>query len=74
MYASLTRAIEQAPLQNKLAVFDLMLGQAADQVASFVQVQVAALQLVAGSVGLIATIGTAAVESFIAAEFGGKTP
>ena len=72
-YASLTRVLEQAPIERKLAVFSLMAGCAADDAADYVEAQIAALRFVAGDVGLIHLVGTAIVDNTINALFWGAS-
>jgi hypothetical protein len=74
MYASLTRVIEGAPIQNKLAVFGLMAKTAADEAAILRQQYIDDLWSVAGDVGLVRLLGTASVQGALAVAFSGDQP
>jgi hypothetical protein len=69
VYASLTRVIECAPIQNKLAVFGLMAKTAASEVAALRQQYIDDLWLVAGDIRLIDLLGTASVQATLCAAF-----
>ena len=74
MYASLTRVIEGAPIQNKLAVFGLMAKTAADEAAILRQQYIDDLWSVAGDVGLVRLLGTSAVGASLRDAFSGGRP
>ena len=62
LYQSLTRVIEGAPTQNKLAVYGLMAQTAANEAAAMRQRYVDDLWLVASEVGLVRLLGTVSVQ------------
>jgi hypothetical protein len=71
MHASLTRALAEARIENKLGVFSLMAQAAALEADLFLQTQIAALKDVASSVGLDRLVGTVIVDRTIDAAFWG---
>ena len=72
IYASLSRVIEFAPIENKLAVFGLMARTAAEDLAAFRQQMIDDLWLVASEIGLVTKFGTTSVQSVLAMAFGGS--
>jgi hypothetical protein len=71
MYASLSRIIESAPVENKMRVFGLMAQTAAADTAAYRQHMIDDLWHVAEDIGLIAVTGTAAVQNTLAIAFAG---
>jgi hypothetical protein len=71
MYASLTRVIEGAPVENKLAVFGLMARTAAADTAVYRQQMIDDLWFVADDLGLVTLVGATTVQATIAAAFDG---
>lgn len=69
LYASLTRVLEQAPIENKIGVFSLMARSAAAEAIAFRQTQVDLLWHVAVGIGLPNLIGTATVQDALASAF-----
>ena len=72
LYQSLTRAIESAPVQNKLPAFGLMAKTAANDAAALRQQHIDDLWLVAGECGLVRLLGTASVQAALAVAFNGR--
>ena len=72
IYASLSRVIEFAPIDNKLAVFGLMARTAAQYFGAFRQQMIDDLWLVASEIGLVTMFGTTSVQSVLAMAFGGS--
>jgi hypothetical protein len=71
IYASLTRVIEGAPVENKLAVFGLMARTAAADAAVYRQQMIDGLWFVADDLGLVTLVGTTTVQAALAAAFDG---
>jgi hypothetical protein len=71
MYASLTRVIEGAPVENKLAVFCLMARTAAADTAVYRQQIMNDLWHLADDLGLVTLVGATTVQASIAAAFDG---
>ncbi len=71
-YASLTRAVERARIENKLDVFSLMAGCAAHDVIAFRQDMIDGLWEVAVGTGLVPLIGTTSIQEAIAGAFWGE--
>jgi hypothetical protein len=71
MYASLTRVIEGAPVENKLAVFCLMARTAAADTALYRQQMVDDLWHLADDLGLVTLVGANNVQAAIAVAFDG---
>jgi hypothetical protein len=71
-YASLTRVIKSAPVENKLPVFGLMARTAAADAAAYRQQMIDDLWFVAGDLGLVAMIGTATAQNTLAIAFAGS--
>jgi len=71
LYQSLIRAIEGAPVQNKLPAFGLMAKTAANDAAALRQQYIDDLWFVAGNVGLVRLLGTASVQEALAVAFNG---
>jgi hypothetical protein len=71
VYASLTRVLEQCPIQNRLAVFQLMARVAAAELAEREQQYIDDLWDVARDTGLINLLGEATVGAALSVEFGG---
>jgi hypothetical protein len=66
MYASLARAIELAPVENKLKIFHFMCRTAVDEIAVRRQQVIDDLWTVAIELGLINTFGVDAVQDAFA--------
>ena len=71
LYASLSRAIEGAPAENKLAVFGLMARTAAADTAVYRQQMIDGLWFVADHLGLVELLGVVAVQDALLVPFGG---
>lgn len=71
MYASLSRIIESAPVENKMRVFGLMAKTAAADAAVYRQQMIEDLWYVAGDVGLVTMLGTTSVQATLARAFDG---
>jgi len=71
MYASLSRVIEVAPIENKMRVFGLMAQTAAADAAAYRQQMIEDLWYVAGDVGLVTMLGTTSVQATLARAFDG---
>jgi uncharacterized tellurite resistance protein B-like protein len=69
MYASLTRALEQAPVQNRLTIFGMMARIAASDLAERRQQYIDDLWDVARDTGLIDLLGATAVQAALSVEF-----
>jgi hypothetical protein len=72
MYASLSRIIESAPVENKMRVFGLMAQTAAADAAAYRQQMIDDLWFVAADLGLVAMIGTAMVQNTLVIAFPGS--
>jgi hypothetical protein len=70
-YASLSRIIESAPVENKMRVFGLMAKTAAADAAAYRQQMIEDLWYVAGDVGLVTMLGTTSVQATLARAFDG---
>jgi hypothetical protein len=69
MYASLTRVLEQAPVQNRLRIFGMMARIAFDDLLAHRQQYIDDLWDVARDTGLVDLLGVTAVQLALAAEF-----
>ena len=69
MYASLSRVIESAPIENKMRVFRLMAKTAAADTAAYRQQMIDDLWFVADDLGLVTLVGTTNVQAAIAVAF-----
>jgi hypothetical protein len=69
IHASLMRVLEQAPIENRLAVFALMAKSAAKEVAARKQQIVDDLWFVANAVGLIDLLGVTSVQAAMSLAF-----
>jgi hypothetical protein len=71
MFASLLRALELAPAENKLKIFHFMCRTAADEIAIRRQQAIDDLWAIAQDTGLVATFGNAMVQDALSGGFGG---
>ena len=69
MYASLTRVLLRAPVENRLAVFAMMARMAAADLAERRQQYIDDLWEVARNTGLIDLLGATAVQAALSSEF-----
>jgi hypothetical protein len=69
IHASLMRVLEQAPIENRLAVFGLMAKSAAKEVAARKQQVVDDLWFVANAVGLVDLLGVTSVQHSMSLAF-----
>jgi hypothetical protein len=69
LYASLVRTIERAPVEKKLAVFQLMAGVAVDSLNAHRQAVVDDLWLVADKTELVKRLGEGAVQTVLRLAF-----
>jgi hypothetical protein len=72
MYASLSRVIEGAPVENKMRVFAMIARTTAADTAAYRQQMIDDLWYVAEDIGLIAMTGTAAVQNTLVVAFAGS--
>jgi hypothetical protein len=68
MYASLTRVIGQAPIENRLAIFAMMARMAVSELAARRQQHIDDLWNVARDTGLIDVVGVADVQAALSVE------
>jgi hypothetical protein len=69
MFASLTRVLEQAPTQNRLMVFRMMVRTAVSSLATHRLEAIDDLWGIARDTGLIDLVGVTAVQAAMASEF-----
>jgi hypothetical protein len=69
IYASLSRVLISAPIENRLAVYGLMAKMAVADIAAIRQQFIDDLWFVADDVGLVALIGTTSVQAALAIAF-----
>jgi hypothetical protein len=69
MYASLSRALEGAPIENKLRVFGLMAQTAAADTAAYRQQMIDGLWFVADDLGLVDLLGVVVVQDALLVAF-----